>query len=142
MTNLQNNKTYEKPVKTKESILFDLNIGAFIKKKRSEYKSKDNPTAKLTQALLGKIINVTFQQIQKYEKGGNAVPMFKLWQLSQFLNFDIGYAITSSANNEHYPLYLLDKKVIKVTYQDVAKEDNIPLSASYWINKMETNKNK
>ena len=138
MTNLQNNK----PVKTKESILFDLNIGAFIKKKRSEYKFKENPTTKLTQALLGKVINVTFQQIQKYEKGGNAVPTYKLWQLSQFLNFDIGYALTSSANDEHYPLYLLDQKVIKVTYQDISKEDNIPLSASYWINKMETNKNK
>ena len=87
-------------------------------------------------------MNVTFQQIQKYEKGQNSVPVWKLYQLSQYLKFDIGHAIVSSANNEHYPKYLVQNKVIQVSYQQIAKEETIPLSAKYWIEKMETNKNK
>ena len=78
MMNQPNNKTYEKPAKTKESILFDLNIGVFIKKNRNAFKQGGNPLFKLTQAKLGNVIDVSFQQIQKYEKGQNAVPPYKL----------------------------------------------------------------
>tara|TARA_R100000900_G_scaffold70934_1_gene56129 strand:- start:251 stop:676 length:426 start_codon:yes stop_codon:yes gene_type:complete len=141
MTNPQSNR--HKPIRTKESNLFDLNIGCYIKQKRHEYKKSDNRgISRLTQAELGKVLNVTFQQIQKYEKGQNSVPVWKLYQLSQYLKFDIGHAIVSSANNEHYPKYLVQNKVIQVSYQQIAKEETIPLSAKYWIEKMETNKNK
>mgnify|MGYP003626800927 CR=1 FL=1 len=142
MMNQRNNKTYEKPLKTKESILFDLNIGVLIKKYRNAFKQKGNPLFKLTQAKLGNVINVTFQQIQKYEKGQNTVPPYKLMQIAKFLNFDVGYAITSSANNEHYPNYLLENKVIAVSYKSIAEDKNLILSPKYWIEKIETNKNK
>tara|TARA_R100000988_G_C3992840_1_gene163845 strand:+ start:224 stop:646 length:423 start_codon:yes stop_codon:yes gene_type:complete len=139
--NQQNNR--HKPTRSNESKLFDLNIGCYLKKKRLDYKKTDNRgISRLTQAELGKVLNVTFQQIQKYEKGQNSVPVWKLYQLSKYLKFDIGHAIVSSANNEHYPKYLVDSKVIEVSYQEIAKEETIPLSAKYWIEKMETNKNK
>ena len=45
----------------------------------------------LTQTKVAKAINVTFQQIQKYEKGTNGVSSSRLLQLSQFLRVPIVY---------------------------------------------------
>ena len=45
----------------------------------------------LTQTKVAKAINVTFQQIQKYEKGTNGVSSNRLLQLSQFLKVPIIY---------------------------------------------------
>ena len=45
----------------------------------------------LTQTKVAKAINVTFQQIQKYEKGTNGVSSSRLLQLSKFLKVPIVY---------------------------------------------------
>ena len=45
----------------------------------------------LTQTKVAKAINVTFQQIQKYEKGTNGVSSSRLIQLSNFLKVPITY---------------------------------------------------
>tara|TARA_Y100001951_G_C11190829_1_gene211421 strand:- start:194 stop:457 length:264 start_codon:yes stop_codon:yes gene_type:complete len=44
-----------------------------------------------TQTKVGKAVNVTFQQIQKYEKGKNGVSSFKLNKLSKALQVPITY---------------------------------------------------
>ena len=64
----------------------------------------------LTQTKVANAINVTFQQIQKYEKGTNGVSSSRLIQLSNFLKVPITYFFedftdyassdpTSSSNN-------------------------------------------
>ena len=45
----------------------------------------------LTQTKVAQAINVTFQQIQKYEKGTNGVSSNRLMQLSEFLKVPIIY---------------------------------------------------
>ena len=45
----------------------------------------------LTQTKVAKAINVTFQQIQKYEKGTNGVSSNRLLQLSNYLKVSINY---------------------------------------------------
>ncbi len=45
----------------------------------------------LTQTKVASAINVTFQQIQKYEKGTNGVSSSRLIQLSNFLKVPITY---------------------------------------------------
>ena len=45
----------------------------------------------LTQTKVAKAINVTFQQIQKYEKGTNGVSSIRLLQLSNYLRVPINY---------------------------------------------------
>tara|TARA_B100002052_G_C15451328_1_gene405739 strand:- start:50 stop:415 length:366 start_codon:yes stop_codon:yes gene_type:complete len=45
----------------------------------------------LTQTKVAQAINVTFQQIQKYEKGTNGVSSSRLMQLSNFLKVPITY---------------------------------------------------
>jgi transcriptional regulator with XRE-family HTH domain len=45
----------------------------------------------LTQTKVAKAINVTFQQIQKYEKGINGVSATRLLQLSNYLKVPVSY---------------------------------------------------
>jgi transcriptional regulator with XRE-family HTH domain len=56
----------------------------------------------LTQTKVAKAINVTFQQIQKYEKGTNGVSSIRLLQLSNYLKVPIDYFF------EDYSEYLIN----------------------------------
>ena len=56
----------------------------------------------LTQTKVAKAINVTFQQIQKYEKGTNGVSSIRLLQLSNYLKVPINYFL------EDYSEYLVN----------------------------------
>ena len=56
----------------------------------------------LTQTKVAKAINVTFQQIQKYEKGTNGVSSIRLLQLSNYLKVPINYFF------EDYSDYLIN----------------------------------
>lgn len=40
---------------------------------------------------LGRALGLTFQQIQKYEKGANRISASKLWQIAEFFRVDIAY---------------------------------------------------
>ena len=45
----------------------------------------------LTQSKVAQAINVTFQQIQKYEKGTNGISSLRLMQLASFLKVPVMY---------------------------------------------------
>ena len=62
--------------RTPEELAFNATVGNNIKYIR---KSKN-----LTQSKVGKALNCTFQQIQKYEKGANGVSALRLKQLAEF----------------------------------------------------------
>jgi transcriptional regulator with XRE-family HTH domain len=40
---------------------------------------------------LGRALGLTFQQIQKYEKGSNRISASKLWDIARFFHVDIAY---------------------------------------------------
>ena len=54
----------------------------------------------LTQTKVAQAINVTFQQIQKYEKGTNGISSLRLMQLANFLKVQVIYFF------EDYPGYM------------------------------------
>ena len=54
----------------------------------------------LTQTKVANAISVTFQQIQKYEKGTNGVSSSRLMQLSNFLKVPITYFYENYANSQ------------------------------------------
>jgi transcriptional regulator with XRE-family HTH domain len=54
----------------------------------------------LTQTKVANAINVTFQQIQKYEKGTNGVSSSRLMQLSNFLKVPITYFYEDYAGSQ------------------------------------------
>ena len=69
----------------------------------------------LTQTKVAKAINVTFQQIQKYEKGTNGVSSIRLLQLSNYLKVPISYFF------EDFSEYLIN----------VEKSKEAPITVNY-----------
>jgi len=45
----------------------------------------------MSQEQLGALLGITFQQVQKYEKGSNRVSASRLWQLADVLQVAVGY---------------------------------------------------
>ena len=45
----------------------------------------------MSQEQLGAELNVTFQQVQKYERGANRISASRLWDISQILDVPISY---------------------------------------------------
>ena len=43
------------------------------------------------QSDLGRALGLTFQQIQKYEKGANRISASKLWDIARFFGVDVSY---------------------------------------------------
>ena len=62
---------------------------------------------KMTQTRVAKAINVTFQQIQKYEKGSNLCNPINLLALSDYFNVTFDYFVKPIINKE---LTLLTKR--------------------------------
>jgi transcriptional regulator with XRE-family HTH domain len=67
----------------------------------------------LTQTKVAKAINVTFQQIQKYEKGTNGVSSIRLLQLSNYLKVKINYFF------EDFSEYLINVEKSKEAHMNV-----------------------
>ena len=67
----------------------------------------------LTQTKVAQAINVTFQQIQKYEKGTNGVSSIRLLQLSNYLKIPINYFY------EDFSEYLLNLERSKEGHMNV-----------------------
>ena len=67
----------------------------------------------LTQTKVAQAINVTFQQIQKYEKGTNGISSLRIMQLANFLKVPVVYFF------EDYPAYSESVKENKAAGEDL-----------------------
>ena len=67
----------------------------------------------LTQTKVAKAINVTFQQIQKYEKGTNGVSSIRLLQLANYLKAPINYFF------EDFPDYAINIEKSKEGHMNI-----------------------
>ena len=66
----------------------------------------------LTQTKVAQAINVTFQQIQKYEKGTNGISSLRIMQLANFLKVPVVYFF------EDFPGFI-NKTTSEVTNEDI-----------------------
>ena len=100
----------------------------------------------LTQTKVAKAINVTFQQIQKYEKGTNVVSSIRLLQLSNYLKVPINYFF------EDFSEYLVNLEksqeghmnvnynfLVKV-YSELTQDQKIKFSKNIQINQVNISK--
>ena len=53
----------------------------------------------MSQEQLGSSLNITFQQVQKYERGANRISASRLWDISQILDVQIGYFFDDMTEN-------------------------------------------
>ena len=73
-------KNYPKPGAPRP---VDIHVGHRLRQRRT--------LLGLSQEKLGEAVALTFQQIQKYERGANRIGASRLFQLSQILDVSVGY---------------------------------------------------
>ncbi|MEP5375416.1 MAG: helix-turn-helix transcriptional regulator [Hyphomicrobiales bacterium] len=82
----------------------DLHVGQKVRKAR---KAMD-----MSQTELGNLLGVSFQQVQKYEKGSNRIGSGRLWEISRVLRVPIDYFFDGIddevSSDTSVPWWLLD----------------------------------
>lgn len=71
----------------------DTHVGARLRMRRL--------ILKLSQEKLGDMLGITFQQVQKYERGANRVSASRLWKLSQLLDVPVSFFFEGLAGGVH-----------------------------------------
>ena len=77
----------------KDTKLYSINLGIFMRKARLDKRK--------TQTQVARALGVTFQQIQKYEKGTNAIGIYSLLLWWDYIkpNKDIGVTLKNCSDN-------------------------------------------
>ena len=81
--NMRDEQPIEKEIKTKGPHPIDVHVGARVKLRRM--------LLGMSQEALGKALGLTFQQIQKYEKGANRIGASRIFEMSKLLDVPIQY---------------------------------------------------
>ena len=69
----------------------DIHVGARVRLRRK--------ILKMSQEKLGERLGVTFQQVQKYERGANRVGASRLWKIAEVLDVPIGFFFEGLSDN-------------------------------------------
>ena len=119
-------------------------IGKAILHYRIHYKNPDKKkTRGMTQTVLANRISVTFQQVQKYEKGTNGTSSFRILQIAEALGIMVSDLYTFAYKDMPEILtYFEDKKhkYTEVSIEEIKQDPNLNLSPKYWIEKKENEK--
>ncbi len=75
----------------------------------------------LTQTKVAQAINVTFQQIQKYEKGTNGISSLRIMQLSTFLKVPVVYFFEDYPEYQNQPVQTGENQIEDLNYSFLAK---------------------
>lgn len=73
----------------------DVHVGQKLRQKRQELG--------ISQERLGEAVNLTFQQIQKYEKGYNRISCSKLFEFSSYLKIQVDYFFDGISYKSTFP---------------------------------------
>lgn len=77
-------------INTRSATAVDIHVGKRLRTLRREHD--------LSQTELGNHVDVTFQQIQKYEKGVNRISVSRLWRFCQLFNVRPDFFFVSLLN--------------------------------------------
>ena len=75
--------TSDKNFRVTNNNAFDVHVGKRVRLRRT--------LLGMSQEQLGASLNITFQQVQKYERGANRISASRLWDISQILDVQITY---------------------------------------------------
>jgi len=76
-------KNEDKNFRVTNNNAIDMHVGKRVRLRRT--------LLGLSQEQLAVSLNLTFQQVQKYERGANRISASRLWDISQILDVSIGY---------------------------------------------------
>ena len=90
MNNLDEERT-EKNFRITNNNAVDMHVGKRVRLRRT--------LLGLSQEQLGTELNITFQQVQKYERGANRISASRLWDIGQILDVPINYFFDDMTEN-------------------------------------------
>lgn len=106
----------------------DIHVGERLKSRRA--------LMGMSQEKLADSVNLTFQQIQKYERGTNRVSASRLWQFSKILNVPISYFFDnfSESNKAGLTLGLADNDQDAFLSEEdlLSKKETLDLVREYY----------
>jgi len=86
----------------------------------------------LSQEKLGQSMGLTFQQIQKYEKGINRIGASRLYNLSQILNVPVGFFYEGMNQVEGSPSTgMAEEKTEDFLYEFLNSRDGLELNRAF-----------
>ena len=97
----------------------DVHVGTRLRLRRQ--------VLKMSQERLGNKLGVTFQQIQKYERGSNRVGASRLWKISQVLNVDVGFFFDGLAEEGSISEFAADDQ-LPIVYDFIRSTDGVALA--------------
>ncbi|MBO6825684.1 MAG: helix-turn-helix transcriptional regulator [Sneathiella sp.] len=102
----------------------DVYVGSRIKHQRT--------VSGISQEKLGRELGLTFQQVQKYEKGANRVGASRLYQISQILNVPPSFffeGMSEDATDAHGGLY---DESAGFEHDSLSKRETLELVRAYY----------
>ena len=90
MNNLDEERS-EKNFRITNNNAVDMHVGKRVRLRRT--------LLGLSQEQLGTELNITFQQVQKYERGANRISASRLWDIGQILDVPINYFFDDMTEN-------------------------------------------
>ena len=84
-------KSVDKNYRVTNNNAVDVHVGKRIRLRRT--------LLGMSQEQLGSALNITFQQVQKYERGANRVSASRLWDISQIIDVPISYFFEDMSDN-------------------------------------------
>lgn len=101
----------------------DIHVGKRLKARRVGLR--------ISQSDLGKALDVTFQQIQKYENGANRIGASNLYKLAKALNVDVSYFF-DGLDDEPNVKSLSDQPAAPFEHDPMGKSESIKLVHNYF----------
>ena len=93
----------------------------------------------VSQEQLGVELNITFQQVQKYERGANRISASRLWDISQILDVPISYFFDDMSENtmRSSPRWLsrgdaIDAMTRQPLKNQMARSETLELAHAYY----------
>lgn len=83
----------------------------------------------LTQHAIAERLGLTFQQVQKYERGHNRVSASKLFEIANALQTDVAYFFQGMSSHEAAPLTHEDRTIAEFASSDFGRELILALHA-------------
>ena len=90
MANLDEERT-ERSFRITNNNAVDMHVGKRVRLRRT--------LLGMSQEQLGTELNITFQQVQKYERGANRISASRLWDIGQILDVPINYFFDDMTEN-------------------------------------------
>ena len=112
-------------------------IGKAIFYFRNNYKNPDKPTPGITQTKLAKQVNVTFQQIQKYEKGTNGVSSYRLLLIAKALKIMVSDIFIYAYQDQADMSCLFEQPMETIAEIEIKDKQPLVLKEEWIVNEKE-----